>query len=39
MVGLDFVKKIDKDWEKNINRMFINNYNEEHCPFCGKIIQ
>ena len=38
MVGLDFVKKMDKDWENRINRAYIERYNENYCPYCDKVI-
>ena len=38
MIDLDFLKKIDKNWNKKINKIYITNYNEKHCPFCGEII-
>ena len=28
MIGLDFVKKIDNDWEKNINRIYVRKYDD-----------
>jgi len=38
MIGLDFVKKMDKDWEKNISRVYVRQYNEDYCPNCGDVI-
>jgi len=38
MIGIDFVKKIDKNWNKSINKIHVTNYNEKHCPFCGETI-
>ena len=38
MVGLDFVKKMDKDWEKKISRVYVIKYNEDYCPNCGNVI-
>ena len=38
MVGLDFVKKIDKDWEDRIIREYIEQFNERHCPYCDGLI-
>jgi len=38
MVGLDFVKKMDNDWEKRINRVYVERYNEDYCPYCDKKI-
>jgi hypothetical protein len=38
MIDLDFVKKIDKNWEKNINKIYIKKYNENYCINCGSII-
>lgn len=30
MLGLDFVKKIDNDWEKRITRLYVEHYNENY---------
>jgi hypothetical protein len=38
MIGLDFVKKIDKDWKKNIKFTNIKEYKKENCPFCGCVL-
>jgi hypothetical protein len=38
MIGLDFVKKIDKNWDKNIRIIYVQNYDEKRCKTCGKII-
>ena len=38
MIGLDFVKKIDKNWDKKINILYVQNYNEKRCQSCGEII-
>jgi len=38
MVGLDFVKKIDIDWEDRINREYVEQFNECKCPYCNSII-
>jgi hypothetical protein len=38
MIGLEFVKKIDNDWEKKINRLYIRKYDDDYCPYCGSTI-
>ena len=38
MIGLDFVKKMDKNWEKKVHKIYIKNYNEKYCPFCGGVL-
>ena len=38
MVGLDFVKMVDKDWDKRINRVYVEQFNDAHCPYCDGII-
>ncbi len=38
MVGLDFVKKIDKDWENSITKLYIEQFSEAKCPYCDGII-
>ena len=37
MVGLDFVKKIDIDWEDRIIREYVEQFNECYCPYCNGI--
>jgi len=32
------VKKMDNDWEKRINRVYVGRYNEDYCPYCDKEI-
>jgi len=39
MIDLDFVKKIDKNWNKKVNKIYVKNYNEHHCPFCGELLK
>ncbi len=38
MVGLDFVKTMDKDWEDRIIRVYIEQFNESYCPYCNGVI-
>jgi hypothetical protein len=38
MIGLEFVKKIDKNWDKKIKKIYVKNYNNELCPFCGELL-
>ena len=38
MLGLEFVKKIDKDWERSITRLYVEQFNDSKCPFCDGII-
>lgn len=34
MLDLDFIKKIDNNWEKRITRLHIEQFNEKYCPIC-----
>jgi hypothetical protein len=38
MIGLEFVKKIDKNWKKNIDKVYVYNFNEKQCPNCRNSI-
>jgi hypothetical protein len=38
MVGLDFVKRMDNNWEKRINRLHVERFNELYCPYCCEVI-
>jgi hypothetical protein len=37
MVGLDFVKKMDKNWKNSIIRVHVEQYNESYCPYCDNL--
>ena len=38
MIDLDFVKKIDKNWENSVIKVYVKRYSEKHCTNCGSII-
>ena len=35
MIGLDFVKHIDKDWKKHVTYVDGTPYSEDYCPLSG----
>ena len=39
MIGLEFVKKIDKDWKNHVKSENVFNLNEIKCPICGIKIE
>ena len=39
MITLEFVKKIDENWEKRIISENVANLNEVKCPICGNRVK
>ena len=35
MIGLEFVKSVDKEWKNNIKFADGSPYNDEYCPLSG----
>ncbi|HDM67086.1 MAG TPA: hypothetical protein ENG62_01710 [Thermoplasmatales archaeon] len=35
MIGLDFVKHVDKDWRKHVTYIDGTPYNDNYCPLSG----